>query len=75
MTTSKKAPINFFRVFFFGLLGVLLYSKKYFMSFYPWILLWTPYREDTMKAWRKYAPINHNITYPLSPIPEIQAKG
>eukprot|EP00604_Paraphysomonas_vestita_P003552 CAMPEP_0174822930 /NCGR_PEP_ID=MMETSP1107-20130205/19929_1 /TAXON_ID=36770 /ORGANISM="Paraphysomonas vestita, Strain GFlagA" /LENGTH=312 /DNA_ID=CAMNT_0016043477 /DNA_START=107 /DNA_END=1041 /DNA_ORIENTATION=- len=26
-----------------------------------------------MKAWRKYAPINNAIVYPLRPIPEIQA--
>lgn len=42
---------------------------------YPWVLLWTPFREETLAAWKRYAPINHAITYPPRPIPEIKAEG
>jgi hypothetical protein len=42
---------------------------------YPWILLWTPDREGTLAAWKKYAPINHAIVYPPRPIPEINSEG
>lgn len=72
---TKKNPINYFRVFFFLFLSIILYKKQFFLSLYPWLLLWTPFREETMKAWRKYAPINNAIVYPLRPIPEIQAVG
>ena len=42
---------------------------------YPYALLWTGYRDENLAAWLKYAPVNRDIIYHPSPIPEIQAKG
>ncbi|RYH20232.1 hypothetical protein EON65_24125 [archaeon] len=42
---------------------------------YPYALLWTGYRDENLAAWLKYAPVNRDIVFHPSPVPEIQAKG
>lgn len=42
---------------------------------YPFLLLWTKYRNETLAAWESLVHINKNIVYPPTPIPEIHAAG
>lgn len=42
---------------------------------YPFALLFTGYRAETLKAWEKYGALNTKIIRPPTPIPEILAKG
>ena len=74
-STMTKKSFNFFPVLVISLLSIIIFQTQNLFQCYPWLLLWTPFREETMKAWREYAPINSAIIYPLRPIPEIQAKG
>lgn len=40
-----------------------------------WLLLFSGDREEALKAWKKYAPINTAVIYPMRPIAEVQAVG
>jgi hypothetical protein len=42
---------------------------------YPYALLWTGFRDENLRAWLKYAPVNTKIIYHPTPVPEIQAAG
>lgn len=73
-----KSWKQYFRAIFWAILAIFLaqrFNLQIIRQIYPWILLWTPYREETLAAWKKYAPIDHSIRYPPRPIPEIQAEG
>ena len=41
----------------------------------PYLMMYTPYRNETYAAWQKYAPVNTKIIHHSLPIPEIQAEG
>lgn len=69
---------SWFRPIIWAILAIFVaqrFNLQTFRQIYPWLLLWTPYREETLAAWQKYAPINHAIKYPPRPIPEIRAEG
>lgn len=60
---------------FIGLLSIAIKGIDSFYRLYPWLLLYTPFREEQLRAWQKFAPIDHSIVYPIRHIPEIYAKG
>jgi hypothetical protein len=75
---KAKSSGGILRAIIFVLVAVFLANRTSLdnlKQIYPWILLWTPFREETLAAWKRFAPINHAITYPPRPIPEIRAEG
>jgi hypothetical protein len=66
-----------------AILAILVYFISYtqyyhefsFLTFYPYVLLLTPFREKTLQAWQVYAPIEKKIIRTPQQIPEILAKG
>lgn len=42
---------------------------------YPYLLLFSPFRETTLAAWQTYSKINTKVLRPASPIPEILYSG
>jgi hypothetical protein len=78
MAKKGRSSWRLLRPLFLGLVAMFLaqrFNGDVMKQLYPWILLWTPDREATLAAWKKYAPINHAIVYPPRPIPEINSEG
>ena len=80
MSKNKQGSGFFTKATVVILLALLL--RSYWESFqfnpvwiYPYLMLYSPFRNETYEAWQKYAPINTKIVYNSMAIPEIQAKG
>jgi hypothetical protein len=78
MAPKVRSSNGIARAIFFVIVAIFFVNRlsvDTIKQIYPWILLWTPFREETLAAWKRFAPINHAIKYPPRPIPEIRAEG
>jgi len=53
----------------------LRFADNALKTLYPFALLFTPFREATLRAWEKVVPIDRSVYYPPRPIPEIHSSG
>lgn len=76
----NKHTRSWLRIAFFFALAAVFFHFQVGNEFdykwvYPYLLLFTPFREATATAWETYGKINTKILRPSSPIPEILAEG
>lgn len=67
-------PVFLAYFFYPKFLGEISLTCPGLSTLYPYLLLWTPFREDNRLAWLTHVPLDTRIIRPARPVIEIMAK-